>query len=77
MQWISNYVKNGENCFSIGCYIGELSQKDWIQMDGIACMQKVAGCVMFSWKDLYTYLSMFCIVAPTSEFVAVCMALDG
>ena len=46
-------------------------------MDGIACMQKVAGCVMFSRKDLYTYLSMFCIVAPTSEFVAVCMALDG
>lgn len=41
-----------------------------------ACKRwQVASC--FHEKDLYAYLSTFCIVAPTSEFVAVCMALDG
>lgn len=79
MQWITNYVKNV--CDLMVKIVSQLDvtlenyilQKDWIQMDAIACMKKMARCVIFfQKKGLYAYLSMFYIIESTSELVAMC-----
>lgn len=65
---------NGENCFSIGCYIGELYIAKRLNTNGCYCMHEKDGTLrhFFQKKGLYAYLSMFYIIESTSELVAMC-----